>query len=203
MIIMLGLGTRPADAQMCAGRAAFNLASTQLELDAGVNAGGSGIGMAVGHGTDALFALVSGATHPLDGADRVTTIAGTIATDQPLSPDNKFHVCPMITVGYRSDHAGATGPGFAAAGDISMLVVNTPDLRVMPTLSLELPYNGVGRTVGLFADDASRRYRTFSAGIGFLIRNRLSIVPRVVVPFGPVGQSGLQVTVAYNHLRRL
>ena len=201
LVVLLTFGALPADAQICAGRASFNIAPTHFEFDIGANSSGRGIGVSVGHGKDALFGIVSGATHTVDGTERVNTIAGTIGTDQPLSPDYKFHVCPSITVGYASDRAGATGVGVSAAGDIAMLAVNTPDLRVMPTLSLELPYNGVGRAVGLFADDASRRYRTFSAGIGFLIRNRLSLVPRVVVPFGPVDRSAIQITVGYQLYR--
>ena len=66
------------------------------------------LSIAVGHGTDALFGIVSGATHTVDGADRVKMFAGTIGTDQPLSPDNKLHVCPMVTVGYASDEGGTT-----------------------------------------------------------------------------------------------
>ena len=72
----------------------------------------------------------------------------------------------------------------------------------MPTIGIDLRYNGVGRSVGLFAHGASRRYRTFSAGIGFVIWNRLTLVPRLVIPFGPVDRGGLQVTVGYNLLRR-
>lgn len=83
-----------------------------------------------------------------------------------------------------------------------MLAVNTPRMRVIPTIGIDLRYNGVGRTAGLFAQDASRSDNTFSAGIGFVIWNRLSVVPRVVVPFGPLNQSGLQMTVGYNWLRR-
>ena len=59
-----------------------------------------------------------------------------------------------------------------------------------------------GQPTGLFAQDANRNGNTFSAGLGFVIANRLSIMPRVVVPFGPLDESGLQITFGYNWLHR-
>ena len=153
-----------------------------------------------------MFGIISGATHAVSGAGSVEGLAVTLATDQPLSPDNKLHVCPMITVGYVSDANGTTGQGgrigASAAADASMLTMNTPRLRVMPTIGIDLRFNGVGRTIGLFAQDASRNDNTFSAGIGFVIWNRLSLVPRLIVPFDSVTESGFQMTVGYNLLRR-
>src|SRR5687768_11651026 len=89
LLVLLTLAAVPAEAQLCAGRASFNLASTHFALDAGANGSGRGIGASVGHGTDALFAIVSGATHRVAGAGSVNVVAATLATDQPLSPDNK------------------------------------------------------------------------------------------------------------------
>jgi hypothetical protein len=82
-----------------------------------------------------------------------------------------------------------------------MLAVNTAQLMLLPTIGLDLRHNGVGRTAGLFVQ-AARRFNTFSGGIGFVIRNRLSIVPRLVVPFGSLSQSAVQLTVGYNVLSR-
>jgi hypothetical protein len=201
----VALTCRPADAQMCAGRASFDLASTHFELDAGMNKSGHGVGVSVGHGTDNLFGIGVVLTHSADQADRVHMVAGTIGTDQPLSPDNKLHVCPMITVGYISGSDVLPNDngrfGLSVAGHASMLAVNTPRMRVVPTLGLDFRQN-VGQAVSLFAQDARRTYHTFTTGIGFLIWNRLSLVPRVVVPFGSISQTGVEVTVAYNLIRR-
>ena len=206
LLALLTLGPLPADAQICAGRASFNLASTHFELDAGANRHGRGVAVSVGHGTDALFGILSGATHRVAGAGSAHVIAATLATDQPLSPDNKLHVCPNVSLSYVSDADGATADGgrigASAAADAAMLAMNTPRMRVMPTIGIELVLNGVGRTAALFAQDASRDDSTFSAGIGFVIDNRLSVVPRVVIPFRSAKQSGFQMTVGYNLLRR-
>jgi hypothetical protein len=206
LVALLIFGALPAAAQICAGRASFNVAPTHFELDAGANRSGEGIGVSVGHGTDAFFGIVSGATHAVAGAGRVNSIAGTLATDEPLSPDNKLHICPMITMGYVSDSNAATGDrgrfGASAGADAAMLAMNTPRMKVIPTIGIDLRFNGVGRTAGLFAQDASRDDSTFTAGIGFVIWNRLSVVPRVVVPFGAVNQSGMQMTLGYNLLYR-
>lgn len=205
LVALLALGSFPAHAQICAGRTAFNLAPTHVGFDAGANGSGHGVGVSVGHGRDALFGIVSAATHTVAGA-AVHAVGATVATDQPLTPDNKFHICPMITLGYVSDEHAATGEGgrfgVSAAGDASMLAVNTPGLRVVPTISIDLRFNGVGRTTGFFAQHAGRNDNTFSGGIGFVIGNRLSIVPRLVVPFRSLSQSGAQVTIGYNSLRR-
>ena len=205
LAVALIFGAAPAGAQTCAGRASYNLAPTHFGLDAGANADGRGLGGSVGYGTDALFGIVSGATHAVSGAGSVSGLAVTLATDQPLSPDNKLHVCPMITVGYVSHSDDALRQdvrmGASVAADASMLTVNTPRLRVIPTIGIDLRFNGVGRPAGLFAQDASRDDNTFSAGIGFVIWNRLSLVPRVVVPFDSVTRSGFQMTIGYNLLR--
>ena len=203
LVALLAIGSFPVHAQICAGRTAFNLAPTHVGFDAGANGSGHGVGVSVGHGRDALFGIVSAATHTVAGA-AVHAVGATVATDQPLTPDNKFRICPMITLGYVSDEA-ATGEGgrfgVSAAGDASMLAVNTPGLRVVPTISIDLRFNGVGRTTGFFAQHAGRNDNTFSAGLGFVIGNRLSVVPRLVVPFRSLSQSGAQVTIGYNSLR--
>jgi hypothetical protein len=111
----------------------------------------------------------------------------------------------MVSVGYVSARDRATGDGgrvgVSAAADASLLVMNTPGMRVAPTIGLDLPLNGVGRYAGLVARDASRSESTFSAGIGFVLWNRLAVVPRLVVPFTAVRQSGFHVTVDYNVMR--
>ena len=206
LVALLTWGTLPAHAQICSGRASFNLAPTQFVFDAGVNGSGQGVGVSVGHGRDALFGIASVATHTMTGAERVQVIGATLATDQPLSPDNKLHVCPMIMVGYVSGTDGPAGQdgriGASVAGDAAMLAINTPGLRVMPTIGIDLRLNGVGRTTGLFAQGPSRSDNTFSAGIGFVFGNRISVVPRVVVPFHSLSQSGMQMTASYNLLRQ-
>jgi hypothetical protein len=204
-LLIVVLTHASADAQICAGRAPFDLASTHFEFDAGMNSTGHGVGVTLGHGTDNLFGMGVVLARTANDADRVHMIAATIGTDQPLSPDNKFHVCPMITVGYISglhvspDNDGRFG--LSIAGNASMLLVNTAPMRVVPTIGLDFRKN-VGQTASLFAQDAGLTYHTFTAGIGFLGWNRLSLVPRVIVPLGSITQTAIEVTVAYNVIRR-
>jgi hypothetical protein len=203
--LMVVLASRPADAQICAGRAPFDLGSPHFEVHAGMNKSVRGVGVSLGHGTDNLFGIGSVLTHTADEAGRVYLIAGTVGTDQPLSADNKFHACPMITVGYISGLDGSPNDndrfGLSVAGHASMLVVNTPRMRVVPTIGLDFRRNA-GQPASFFAQDARRTYHTFTGGIGFLIWNRLSLVPRLVVPFGSLRQTGVDMAVAYNLIRR-
>ena len=102
-----------------------------------MNQSGHGVGVSVGHGTDRRFGGGTVLAHSTDETGDVYMIAGTLGTDQPLSPDNRFHVCPMITIGYLSDSDAAPsdgGFGLSLAGDASMLVINGPRLRVAPTI---------------------------------------------------------------------
>jgi hypothetical protein len=201
----LAAPARPAGAQTCAGLAPFNLASPHFEFNAGTNSGGHAIGIGVGHGTDTLFGIGTLLARTADQADRVYVLTGTLGTDQPLSPDNKFRFCPLITLGYISDSNLTRDDdgrfGVSVAGEVSMLVVNRSRMRVLPTIGLDLRKN-VGRTSSALAQDARRTYHSFTGGIGFLVRNQLSLVPRVVFPFGSIGRTAVQVTVGYNVIRR-
>jgi hypothetical protein len=205
VLLLEAVSSPPAYAQLCAGRSSFNLSPTHFELDAGLNPRGRSIGASVGHGTDALFGVASAAAHTLKGGDRAYVVAATIGTDQILTPDNRLHICPMIIAGYESgaDAAGDGGrAGISMAADAAMMIVNTPAMRMMHTIGLDLRYRGMSRTTALFAQEQDRHHMTLSAGIGFVIRNRLSIVSKAIVPFGPVDRTGVQMTVGYNVLRR-
>jgi hypothetical protein len=200
VLMLLTVARTNADAQICAGRSPFNLAPTQVELSAGVNSSGGGFGIGAGYGTDYLFGIGTLVLHKMDDADRVEMFTVAAGTDQPLSPDNKFHVCPMISAGYisGSDSAGEEGRfGFSVSGDASMLIVNSPRVRSALTIGLDFRKN-VGRPASLFAQDPRLTYHTFTGGIGFLFRNQLSIVPRVVLPFGSLSHAGFQVAAVYN-----
>jgi hypothetical protein len=200
VFVMVCLARTDAQAQICAGRSPFNLAPAQVELNAGVNSSGAGYGVGAGYGTDYLFGIATLVLHKMDGADRVEMFTVSGGTDQPLSPDNKFHVCPMITVGYisGSDAPGEEGRfGFSVSGDASMLIVNSPRVRSALTIGLDFRKN-VGRPASLFAQDPRLAYHTFTGGIGFLLRNQLSIVPRIVLPFGSLSHTGFQIAVGYN-----
>ncbi len=204
MLLLAGT-TRSADAQICAGRAPFNLASTQFALDAGWNRAGQGIGFSAGHGIDQLFGIGTLVLQSFDEDSALHMITGTLGTDQPLSPDNRFHVCPTITMGYISGPHAAPDVdgrfGLAVAGDASLLVVNGPRARVTVTIGLDLRKH-VGRSASLFVQDARETDHTFSGGIGFLLANRWSVVSRAVLPFGSISDTGLQVTFGYNLRRR-
>ena len=59
LTVLLAFVALPADAQICAGRASFNIAPTHFGFDFGANSSDRGIGVSVGHGRDALFGIVS------------------------------------------------------------------------------------------------------------------------------------------------
>jgi hypothetical protein len=83
-----------------------------------------------------------------------------------------------------------------------LVAVNTPRLWVLPTIGLDIRYKGAGRTAALFAENGDGLHGTFTAGVGFVISNRLSIVPKVAVPFRAFDGVAFQITAGYNLLRR-
>ena len=109
----------------------------------------------------------------------------------------------MLVIAYESsDAGGGTGEngqvGVSIAGDASMMLVNTATVRVVPTIAIDLRLGGINRMAALLAHDAGRHHSTFSGGLGVVIWNRFSVAPRLVIPFGPLDQSGFQLTVGYN-----
>jgi hypothetical protein len=204
--LLLAMSPRPAAAQTCSGSVPFNLAPTQIAVHAGLDRRGRGAGASVGRGGDALFGVASAAVYDVDGGGHIKMIGGALGTDRPLSPDNRFRVCPTIAVAYRNGANGTSADanriGVSVAGDVSMVAVNTPRLWVVPTIGLDIRYNGAGRTASLFAENEEGRHSTFTAGVGFVFSNRLSLAPRVVVPFRSIDSTAFQMTVGYNLLGR-
>ena len=196
----VGLAGREADAKICSGRAPLTLASTHVELDAGMNQSGHGVGVSVGHGTDRLFGGGTVLAHSTDETGDVYMIAGTLGTDQPLSPDNRFHVCPIITIGYLSDSDAAFRRRLRAVACRGCLDARHQRAAAAsgPAIGLDFRKN-VGRAASFFAQDGEADYHTFTGGVGFLIWNRLSVIPRVVIPFGSISQTGFQVTVGTTY----
>jgi hypothetical protein len=214
-----------ADAQICDGRAAFDLAPAQLGFHTAWTSDGHGTGLSLGAGRDRLFAIGSVERHSLVEAPAYR-VAGTIGTNQPLRLDNRLHLCPMFGAAY-TRQVEANRLGVAAGGSIGVLAKNSEALAVIPTLGVRI-YNVFGDMSGAFAGHRSEPIGMVNFGVGLVILSRISLMPSVTLAFGapsaaaalatrsepstaaalgtPFGRPhtpvGLQVAVSYNLTRR-
>ncbi|MQA30710.1 MAG: hypothetical protein GEU82_12880 [Luteitalea sp.] len=190
-------------AQICDGRGAFNVTPVQLELRGASTTDGMAVGASAGFGSDQLFAAGSISRRTQSGVDDPEYgFAGIVGTDQPISPDNRFHACPIAGIFY-TGWSGSMRLGVMAGGSAGMLARNDTTLAVIPTLGLSFR-----TTIGDTAIE-SRRASLFhrpgivTFGVGLVVRNRVSFQPAASLAFGGGGATpGLHVAVSYNLARR-
>jgi hypothetical protein len=164
-----------ADAQICDGRAAFDLAPAQLGFHTAWTSDGHGTGMSIGAGRDQLFAIGSVERHSLMDAPAYR-VAGTVGTNQPLRLDNRLHLCPMFGAAY-TRRLETNRLGVAAGGSVGVLAKNSEALAVIPTLGVRI-CNVLGDMSGAFAGHTSDPLGMLNFGVGLVILDRISLLPR-------------------------
>jgi hypothetical protein len=186
-------------AQICDGRAAFNVTPVQLEIRAALSTDGRFVGSSAGVGRDRLFGAgsISRGTDP-DRRSPEYTLGGTVGTDQPISPDNRFHACPFVGIFYTGWSDGMR-LGFVAGGSAGMLARNDATLTVIPTLGLRFRPRISGEPVEPERTSHLDSFGAVTFGVGLVVRNRLSFQPAASLAFGRGGAApGLHVAVSYN-----
>jgi hypothetical protein len=168
---------RAAAAQTCSGALSFNFAPLQVGGASGWTGGGATAAASVAAGSDRLFGSLSTGL-AFTGADRGPVAHATVAvgTDQPMTLDNRLHVCPVATVSY------ARGQGRASAGagghvTFGWIAHNAAGLIVVPSAGL-----GVRPVPGSSASpDPPTHAGELQAAVGLILRGRLAVTPRVTL----------------------
>jgi hypothetical protein len=162
----------PGASQICVGGLSFNFAPLQLGATAVTTSADHRAEFTAGFGTDRLFVSGRAGVTERDGLAGFNT-AIAVGANQPLRVDNRLQFCPMIAVG-RTSRGAADLTGHLAAG---WLARNRGTLAIVPSIGV-----GVGTAVSL------------DGGVGFIIRTRFAITPRVVVRWddgGPAAGAGV------------
>lgn len=173
-LLVTGLA-RVASAQICAGSMSFNFAPLQFggapEWSARTTAA---IG-SVAAGSDRLFgALAAGLISPQSGGDRIPHATVAIGTDQPLSVDNRWHLCPIATIAYARGQGSAAGVGGHVA--VGWMARNAAGLIVVPSAAV-----GV-RQLAVAGGTPLRQVAELQTAIGFILRGRMAVTPRAAFP---------------------
>ena len=109
---------------------------------------------------------------PKENVENVRVFAGRLAigTSQPVRRDNRLHVCPTVSVGYtRSGKTARAGAG--AHVGVAWVARNGPTLALIST-------------AGAGLRDNAESPGAFDFGLGFVIRSRYALAPRVTLPLG-------------------
>jgi hypothetical protein len=177
------LSPASAAAQMCTGRASFDSMSLQLRGAGAFSASQRQAALAVAHGTDRLFTQAAGHFDSRSPLGRYALTAG-IGTDQPLTPDNRWHVCPIVEVvyGWRpSAGRDAASVELSARGSIGLLALNSASAAVIPTLTL-----GLRRAypVSRAAAGSGGNALSIGGGLGIVLRRGIAFRPGFVLLLG-------------------
>jgi hypothetical protein len=162
---------RAASAQICAGSMAFNYAPLQFGATPEWSAGTTAAIGSVAAGSDRLFGtFAAGLISPQAAGDRIPHAALAVGTDQPLSLDNRWHLCPIATLAYAHGEGSAAGVGGRVA--IGWIARNAAGLSIVPSAAV-----GVRQMPG--AQSAPLQHMAeLQAAIGFILRGRLAVTPR-------------------------
>jgi hypothetical protein len=173
---LLTIGVAPAaSAQTCAGALSFNFAPLQVGGAVQASAGGRAAAASVAAGSDRLFGAISSGLGFSELDRRAAHVALAVGTDQPLTLDNRLHVCPVATATYarRQGNAAAGAGGHVTFGWVAR---NTAGRVVVQSAAYGVRHLPDG------APDARRLEHAaeIQAAVGFILRGRLAVTPRVM-----------------------
>ena len=162
---------RVASAQICAGSMSFNFAPLQFGGAPEWGAGTTAAAASVAAGSDRLFGtLAAGLISPQARGDRIPHATLAVGTDQPLSVDNRWHLCPIATLVYAHGEGSAAGVGGRVA--IGWMARNAAGITIVPSAA-------VGVRPMPSAESAPLQHLAeLQAAIGFILRGRLAVTPR-------------------------
>ncbi len=166
---------RASSGQTCAGAISFNFAPLQVGGAAQVSAGGSAAAASVAAGSDRLFGAISSGLRFSELDRRVAHVELAVGTDQPLTLDNRLHVCPVATATFarRQGSAAAGAGGHVTFGWVAR---NAADLMIVPSAALGVRHLPGGAPDAPPLEPAVE----IQAAVGFILRGRLAVTPRVM-----------------------
>jgi hypothetical protein len=182
-------GARAAWGQTCAGAMSFNFAPLQVAGAAQVSAGGSAAAASVAAGTDRLFGGISTGMKFAELDRRVAHVALAVGTDQPLRVDNRLHGCPVVTVTYARGQDSAA-VGFGGHLSLGWIARNAADVMIVPSARLgfsQMPDAAPAARPLEFVTE-------IQAAVGFILRGRLAVTPRVMLAWGQPATLAVELT---------
>jgi hypothetical protein len=190
-----------AGAQTCGGGLSFNFAPLQLGVAPAWSPQSSGIAASGAFGADRLFGVVSAKVHRTRQSDALGFAAdATIGVNQPVRRDNRLHVCPMLSAGYV--RAGPTKrPTVGARVAFGWLAHNGPELAVVATAGVSIGRRALSGWTDPFLVPVDKAASSVDFGVGFIVRSRYVLTPRIAFPSGDEGHPTLAMHVSYG-LRR-
>jgi hypothetical protein len=167
--------TPAASAQICAGSMSFNFAPVQFGGAPEWSSGTRAATGSVAAGSDRLFgALAAGLIAAQGDRDRIPHATVAVGTDQPLSLDNRWHLCPVATVAYARTQSSTAGVGGHIA--IGWIARNGAGLTIIPSAAV-----GV-RQMPVPGSRPLQHAAELQTAIGFILRGRVAVTPRVAFP---------------------
>jgi hypothetical protein len=142
-----------------------------------VGDGGGRMGAGAGYGHDGLFGsvLVS-----------VRSLTTTLGTNQPLTLDNRVHLCPLVTVGFVERRSVARGT-VSAGASLGFLARNSAAVALVPAVGLRL-----------YSEAGGRPFGEASAALGITFRARLLVRPALTRAFTPDRANTASIALSYG-----
>jgi hypothetical protein len=185
---LLTIGVAPASsAQTCAGALSFNFAPLQVAGAGQWSVGSRSAAGSVAAGSDRLFGALSTGVN----FDRAVAHVGlAVGTDQPLSLDNRLHLCPVATLAYaRQQGSAAAGAGGHVA--VGWVARNAARLSIVPSAAF-----GVRQMPDGAHDGGPLRHGAeLHAAVGFILRGRVAVIPRVIFAREQPARVAVELTI--------
>ena len=189
------LGAASAHAQTCTGAVSFATAPLQVGVEGAFSSNSHHFLPGVGYGTDSYFARGAAEFTSFSGADASAKgILGMGGAEFKLDAGSTpVSVCPLVTL------AKIWGPSvengfdqsswlFSVGGSVGFVAMKTGQTAIVPTFGLSfnrLSTTSTGNFLGNSTSfSASNSFGDLTLGVGFLLNERMSLVPSIVVPFG-------------------
>jgi hypothetical protein len=167
----------------------FNFAPLQFGGAPEWSAGTTAASGSVAAGSDRLFGtLAAGLIAPQAGGDRIPHATLAVGTDQALTVDNRWHLCPIATLAYARGQGSAAGVGAHVA--IGWIARNAAGVTIVPSAAV-----GVRQLPS--AESAPLRHLAeLRAAVGFILRGRMAVTPRAA--FTRDGRARLAVELTFD-----
>ena len=180
----------PAAAQTCAGAMSFNFAPLQFAGVGQVSAAGPGAAASVAAGTDRLFGAISSGMTFAELDRRVAHVALAVGTDQPLRVDNRLHGCPVVTVTYARGGEGGGAAGIGGHVSLGWIARNAADVMIVPAAQLGYSQMPAAAPAARPLEFAAQ----IQAAVGFILRGRFAVTPRVMFTRGQPVTAAVELT---------
>jgi hypothetical protein len=205
------LAALPADAQLCAGTAAYTTGRMQVggQLVSNDDYSSYGVGMNIGNARG-LYGGAQIANNDYDFIDESGLWIGFGGGYQTRPAKEGFQICPVAALGFGlgPDDIGGSGTDmsvrqFLAGAIVGMVAHRARNFQIIPTGGLSIVNSKVTLDSPGGSADESETFFALDLGAGFLVNSVWTIRPMLSIPFGADGRDEtLALGVSYNFGKR-